>query len=301
VFLLKISVFNPLYYNWILALIACVLLFRISACAPVPHQTETKNQHATPEGPTTPRPQSTTIKLATTTSVDNSGLLNYLLPFFKEKTRIQVDVIAVGSGAALEMARNGDVDIVLVHAPSAEEEFVAQGHGVARHYVAQNEYVIVGPKADPAGIGESTTAAEAFGKIIDSGCKFVSRGENSGTHKKELSVWESMEVTPKGEWYIEAGQGMGAVLMMAGELEAYTLTDTGTFYSMEDDLDLVILLSGDPTLINIYSIIPLNPDVHPDLKHQEAMVLVNWITSPEAIDLINGFEVNGHALFEVLK
>ncbi|MFH1675400.1 MAG: substrate-binding domain-containing protein [bacterium] len=177
----------------------------------------------------------TVIKLATTTSVDNSGLLGYLLPVFKEKTGIGVDVIAVGTGAALELGKKGDVDIVLVHAPDAEEEFIAGGFGVARHYIAQNEFVIVGPESDPAGIKGTPTAAEAFGKIRDSGKKFISRGDDSGTHKKELSVWKSMNVTPEGEWYIEAGQGMGAVLIMANETEAYTLTDTGTFYSMGDD------------------------------------------------------------------
>ena len=286
---------------WIFALLSILFLSGIFACAPAEKETETPDGSAPPEAPASPEAQGATIKLATTTSVDNSGLLAYLLPIFKEETGIQVDVIAVGTGAALELGRKGDVDVVLVHAPEAEEEFIAQGYGVAHHYICQNEFVIVGSESDPAGIRGATTAADAFALIRDSNSKFISRGDDSGTHKMEKSIWASMNVTPEGEWYIEAGQGMGAVLTMANEMQVYTLTDTGTFYSMEDNLDLVILLSGDPALLNIYSIIPLNPGVHPDLKHDEAMRLVNWITSQEAVDLINGFEVNGHVLFAVAK
>jgi tungstate transport system substrate-binding protein len=257
-----------------------------------------------PESPESPAPEpveSASIKLATTTSCDNSGLLAYLLPVFKEETGIQVDVIAVGTGAALEMGKNGDVDIVLVHAPESEEEFINEGYGVERYYVAQNEFVIVGPESDPAGIGEISIAADAFLKFMDTETTFVSRGDNSGTHKREMSIWDLAGVTPEGAWYVEAGQGMGAVLTMTDEMEAYTLTDTGTFYSMIDDLDLVILLSGDEALENIYSIIPLSREMHPDLKHDEAMVLVEWLTSDEAAEMINTFEVNGHVLFSVVK
>ena len=240
-----------------------------------------------------------TIKLATTTSLDNSGLLGYLLPIFTGETGIAVDVIAVGTGAAIELGKAGDVDVVLVHAPAAEEQFIEDGYGVARHYICQNEFVIVGHEADPVGIANADGVVQALEMIRDAEAPFVSRGDESGTHKREQSLWAAAEITPEGEWYISAGQGMGAVLTMSSEMQAYTLTDTGTFYSMEDNLDLVVLVSGDELLENIYSIIPLNPELHPDLKHDEVGVLVNWITSPEAADLINEFKVNGHVLFEV--
>ncbi len=243
--------------------------------------------------------QNVVIKLATTTSVDNSGLLNHLLPVFTAETGIEVDVIAVGTGAALEMGRKGDVDIVLVHAPEAEQEFIDEGFGLARHYVAQNEFVIVGPGSDPLGIRNVRTAEEAFSLFLSGDLQFISRGDNSGTHKKELSIWELVGETPEGDWYIESGQGMGAVLTIADQMEAYTLTDSGTYYSMVNHLDLVLLLLGDPALENIYSIIPLNPELHPDLLHDEAMELVNWITGPTSIDLINDYEVNTHRLFNV--
>jgi tungstate transport system substrate-binding protein len=209
-----------------------------------------------------------TIKLATTTSVDNSGLLGYILPVFTESTGIDVDVIAVGTGRALELGKAGDVDLVLVHSPQAEEEFIAGGYGVGRHYVAQNEFVIVGPETDPADLHSMNSAAEAFSDIMGAEATFVSRGDDSGTHKREKEIWERMGVKPEGKWYVEAGQGMGAVLTMANEMQGYTLTDTGTFYSMEDNLDLVILFSGDPVLDNIYSVIPLSPELHPDRPFQ---------------------------------
>ena len=240
-----------------------------------------------------------TIKLATTTSCDNSGLLEHLLPVFTDATGISVEVIAVGTGAALELGRAGDVDIILVHSPEDEAEFIAGGFGLDRHYVAQNEFVVVGPESDPGDVKSITSAAEAFSNILGAEARFISRGDNSGTHKRELQVWESMGFTPEGEWYIESGQGMGAVLTMASEMQAYTLTDTGTFYAMSGNLDLVICFSGDPILENIYSIIPLNPEIHPDLKHSEAMELVDWITGDEAAEMIGDFRINGEVLFRV--
>lgn len=259
-------------------------------------QTDTSGQIETAVSETG---EATTIKLATTTSLDNSGLLGYLLPIFTDETNIAVDVIAVGTGRALELGRAGDVDVILVHAPEAEQVFIDEGYGLNRHYICQNEFVIVGPEADPAGLTDAEGIVEALEILMGTETDFVSRGDDSGTHKRELSLWEAAGLTPEGDWYIEAGQGMGAVLTMASEMLAYTLTDTGTFYAMEDNLDLVVLVSGDELLENVYSIIPLNPEIQPDLKHDEVAVLVDWITSEETGELIGGFEVNGHVLFEV--
>jgi tungstate transport system substrate-binding protein len=243
--------------------------------------------------------ESEKIILATTTSVDNTGLLGYLLPVFRGETGIEVDAVAVGTGAALQLARDGNADIVLVHDREAEEQFIAEGHGLSRHYVAQNEFVIIGPEDDQADASSAETAADAFAKIMETESRFVSRGDNSGTHMRELSIWERAGLEPGGEWYVEAGQGMGAATTVANEMGAYTLIDTGTFYSMEDSIDLVMLFSGDPILVNVYSIIPLNPEMHPDLHLEEAQRFMEWLTSPETGELIEGFKVNGHTLFHV--
>jgi len=281
---------NPILTG-LLALLTA--LYGAACAAPHPQRTEST------ETGQSQRAETVTIRLATTTSVDNSGLLGHLLPRFTEETGIGVDVIAVGTGRALELARAGNVDIILVHDPEAEEKFVSEGYGAERRYVARNEFVIVGPESDPAEVHAMNSAQEAFSNIMGAQARFISRGDNSGTHMRELSIWNSMGVTPQGEWYVEAGQGMGAVLTMADEMRAYTLTDTGTFYAMADNLDLVVLFSSDPILDNIYSIILLNPVIRPNLKHAEAMKLADWITGPEAIEMINGFEVNGHRLFRV--
>jgi tungstate transport system substrate-binding protein len=279
----------------VFSLIAMTLvtgLMAYSTASPVLIQKQADDQ-------TAESPELVTIKLATTTSVDNSGLLAYLLPIFTGETNIGVDVIAVGTGRALELGQAGDVDVVLVHDQEAEEEFIAEGYGLERHYVAENEFVIVGPESDPAGIKDLPSVTDAFKAIMDTETIFVSRGDESGTHKREQALWAEAELTPEGEWYVQAGQGMGAVLTMTDEMQGYTLTDTGTFYSMEDNLDLVILYSGDELLKNIYSIIPLNPDLYPDLHHDEVAIFIDWLTGPEGRELIGGFEVNGHVLFEV--
>lgn len=242
---------------------------------------------------------SVTIKLATTTSLDNSGLLAQILPVFTGETGIEVDIIAVGTGKALELGRAGDVDVLLVHAPDAEEEFISEGYGLDRYYVARNEFVIVGPEADPAGVDESSGTVDAIGRIHDQEAVFISRGDQSGTHKRELKIWDEAGLEPEGAWYIEVGQGMGAVLTMASELKGYALSDIGTFYSMEDHLDLVILHTGDELLENIYSVIPLNADLFPDLKHEQVTELIEWLTGPVCGNLINRYEVNGHRLFAV--
>ena len=238
-----------------------------------------------------------TLRLATTTSTDNSGLLRALLPDFESKTGIRVQVIAVGTGKALRMGRDGDVDVVLVHARSAEERFVADGNGVTRYPVMHNDFVIVGPADDEAGVSGEKDVASALKRIAAAKARFVSRGDDSGTHKKELSLWQSASIEPQGRWYLEAGQGMGKVLQMASELQGYTLSDRGTWLAMRDKLDLKILLQGDKRLFNPYGIIAVNPAKHPDVNYHGAMQLIEWFTSVATQQRIAAFRVAGEQLF----
>jgi tungstate transport system substrate-binding protein len=237
------------------------------------------------------------IRMATTTSTDNSGLLAVLLPPFEGKYGLKVDVIAVGTGKALKLGENGDVDIVLVHAREAEDEFVEKGFGVNRRDVMYNDFIIVGPSDDPANVSKISNAAEALSLITASGTEFISRGDDSGTHKKEKELWKDAGIEPKGKWYVEAGQGMGAVLQMADEKQAYTLTDRGTWLAYAAKLELKVLLEGDARLFNPYGIIAVNPALHPHVKYMESMLLIAWFTSPEGQKIIGGFKVNDQALF----
>ena len=249
--------------------------------------------------------ESRRIRLATTTSTENSGLLAVLLPSFEEKTGISVDVIAVGTGKALRLGEAGDVDCVLVHARAAEDAFVNAGYGVNRRDVMHNDFVILGPPSDPVGVKSAGSAAEALRLIDQSGSSqgrrgttaFVSRGDDSGTHKKELQLWSGAGVTPRGTWYKEAGQGMGAVLTLASELGAYSMADRGTFISMRDQLLLVIVNEGDPGLFNPYGIIVVNPALHPHVNYMDAMLLVAWVTSVGGQEIIGAFVKNGEILF----
>ncbi len=228
------------------------------------------------------------LKLSTTTSTENSGLLYELLPPFEKQFNVKVDVISVGTGKALELGKNGDADVVLVHARDLEDQFVADGYGVNRRDVMHNDFVIIGPGADPAGINKAKTAAEALKSIAKKKASFVSRGDKSGTHNKELSIWQEAKVKPSGSWYIESGRGMGEVLIMAHEKGAYTLTDRGTYlaFQKEGKIDLPILFEGDPTLFNPYGIIAVNPDRHPSVNYIMAMALIGWVTSPEGQRII---------------
>lgn len=246
-------------------------------------------KQATPENPR--------IKLATTTSTDNSGLLGYLLPEFTADTGYKVDVIAVGTGAALELGEKGDVDVVLVHARAKEDAFVADGYGVNRKDVMHNDFVILGPADDPAGLGSAGSAAEALKKIADAGEDFVSRGDNSGTHFKEQELWQASGVVPEGRWYKEAGQGMGAVITMTNDMLGYTLADRGTCIAMRDSIDLKVVFDGDPIMFNPYGIIAVNPALHPHVNHDGAMALVNWIVSERGQKLIESFRKGGDQLF----
>ncbi len=238
------------------------------------------------------------LRLATTTSTENSGLLAELLPRFTEDTGIPVHVIAVGTGKALRLGQDGDVDVVLVHAPAAERAFVDAGYGEKRFPVMHNDFVIVGPPADPAGVAGAGNAVEALQRIARSGRLFVSRGDNSGTHKKELALWKEAGVTPQGKGYREVGQGMGKVLQMADQLQAYTLTDRGTWLAYAGRLDLKILHQGDPSLYNPYGIIAVSRKRYPDINHQAAQRLIDWITDPQrGQKLIGAFRLKGQQLF----
>lgn len=238
-----------------------------------------------------------TIRLATTTSTENSGLLKALLPQFERDTGYKVHVIAVGTGKALRMGRDGDVDVMLVHAPAAEHKFVADGHGVERRDVMYNDFVIVGPRSDPAGIRDIPDAAVAFARIAAQRAPFVSRGDDSGTHKKELALWDAAGVKPTGTWYREAGQGMEQILHMAGEFDGYTLTDRGTWLAIHKKLTLDLLVQGDVRLFNPYGVVAVNPARYPDTNHAGAMALINWLISPNGRSLIGKFKINGESLF----
>lgn len=237
------------------------------------------------------------LRLATTTSTENSDLLAELLPVFTKQTGIHIDVIAVGTGKALQIARNGDADVVMVHARQAEDVFIAEGFGVNRRDVMENDFIIIGPTNDPADIKNKQNTVTAIKSIAQSHSGFISRGDNSGTHKKELSIWKHTNIQPTGSWYKEAGQGMGKVLLMANELNAYTLTDRGTWLAYQDKLSLNVLNEGGVLLKNPYGIIAVNPALHNDIQYLKAMSFIAWITSPTGQTLINRFQKNGQQLF----
>ncbi|NLX62891.1 MAG: solute-binding protein [Tissierellia bacterium] len=241
------------------------------------------------------------IILATTTSTQDSGLLDYLLPVFEEKYGITVDVVAVGTGKALEMGRNGEADILLVHAKASEEEFVAEGHGLERRDVMYNDFVLVGPAEDSLALKENypNNILGALAAISENQATFVSRGDDSGTHKKELSIWEEAGIEPAGDWYLEAGAGMGDVLKMADEMQGYTLTDRATYLNMRDVLELEIVVEGDENLFNQYGIIPVNPEKNDQINAEGAQKLFEWFLSDEAQNLIGeyGVEEFGQPLF----
>lgn len=237
--------------------------------------------------------------MSTTTSTENSGLLTALLPPFEQAFNVKVDVVSVGTGKAIELGVNGDVDVVFVHAREAEDKFVADGGGVNRRDVMYNDFVILGPEHDPAGVKQAKDAAEALKKIADAQAVFISRGDKSGTHIKELELWKKNGVTPQGTWYLEAGQGMGAVLTMANDKQAYTLSDRGTYLAFTKKTSLKIVSQGDPALYNPYGIIAVNPAKFPKANYVKAMALIGWVTSPEGQAIIREFgkETFGEPLF----
>lgn len=237
------------------------------------------------------------LRMSTTTSTENSGLLAVLLPPFEKKFGCKVDVVAVGTGKALKLGEAGDVDVVFVHARELEDRFVAQGFGVDRRDVMYNDFVVLGPPGDPARVGGSATAADAFRAIASNRAVFVSRGDESGTHQKEKEIWRGTGISPKGGWYVEAGQGMGEVIHMATEKRAYTLSDRGTYIAYRAKTDLVVAHQGDESLRNPYGIIAVNPRRHPHVKDELARKLVAFVTGPEGQAIIAGFKVGGEQLF----
>ncbi len=245
--------------------------------------------------------QSDKILLATTTSTRDAGLLDSLLPLFEQRTRLHVKVIAVGSGQALEMGRRGDADVVLSHAPEAERTLTDSGYFVRRRLVMHNDFLVVGPSADAAGLRGLSDAVAAFKRIAEHQAPFVSRGDRSGTHQRELSLWKEAGITPAppGGWYIESGQGMGATLQLAGEKGAYTLTDRATYLAWRDKIRLVPMVEGDPELYNVYHVLELNPKNAPRINVQGGTALADFFVAPETQALIGRFGLSrfGQSLF----
>ena len=240
------------------------------------------------------------IIVQSTTSTQNSGLFEHILPMFTDKTGIDVRVVAVGTGQALKNAENGDGDVVLVHSKPDEEKFVAEGWGVKRQDVMYNDFVIVGPAADPANIAGLKDAAEAFKKIAAAQAPFASRGDDSGTNKAELKLWQDAGIDTKpasGQWYLETGSGMGATLNTAVGKQAYTLTDRGTWLSFANKGDFKVLLEGDPELFNQYGVILVNPAKHPNVKAKEGQAFIDWLTGAEGQAAIAGYKIGGEQLF----
>ena len=240
------------------------------------------------------------IIVQSTTSTEQSGLFGHLLPLFQDKTGIEVRVVAVGTGQAIKNARNGDGDVLFVHAKPDEEQFVADGEGVKRFDVMYNDFVIVGPKADPAGVAGMTDVTAALQKIAAAGAPFASRGDDSGTHKAELKLWQAAGVDAKaasGTWYRETGSGMGPTLNTAAGMNAYTLTDRGTWLSFQNRGDLDVLVQGDAKLSNQYGVILVNPEKHPNVKADLGQQFVDWLISPEGQKAIAEYKIGGEQLF----
>ena len=237
------------------------------------------------------------ITVASTTSTENSGLFGHILPIFQAETGIEVRVIAQGTGQALETGRRGDADVVFVHARAQEEKFVAEGWGVQRFDVMYNDFVIVGPAEDPAGLKGAAGAADAMAKIAASGASFASRGDDSGTHTAEKNLWKAAGIEPAGAWYLSTGSGMGATLNTAAQVPAYALTDRGTWLSFQNRGPLEIVFEGDAVLFNPYGIMLVNPAKHPSVKAAEGQAFIDWITSDAGRAAIASFKVGGEQLF----
>jgi tungstate transport system substrate-binding protein len=237
------------------------------------------------------------IRMSTTTSTENSGLLTYLMPAFEAKTGTKVNIIAVGTGKALELGKNGDVDVCLVHARKLEDQFVADGWGIDRRDVMYNDFIIVGPASDPAHVKGMADVLRAFKKIAEANVRFISRGDNSGTDVMEKAYWKETGTKPQGDNYVSSGLGMGEVLNMAAEMNAYTLTDRATYGAYKAKTGLAILVQGDKRMFNPYGIIAVNPAKHEGINYKGAKMLIDWITSPEGQARIASFKPDGEQLF----
>ncbi len=260
-------------------------------------------------GPASVQAQDKVITLSTTTSTEASGLLDYLLPEFKKDTGITVRVMSKGTGAALRDGMDGNADVVFVHDESREEQFVREGYGTKRYYVMYNDFIIVGPDSDPAGIKDAQDVTEAFRKIASAGAPFVSRGDDSGTHAREKQLWEATglaltdaKAPAKGEgWYFSIGQGMGAALLVAEEKQGYVLSDRGTYlnykFGRQEGYDLIIVYEGGDMLQNPYGVIPVNPEKHPHVKYDLARTFAEWLVSDRGQEVIGSYQLHGQPLF----
>jgi len=276
-----------------LAVVATIGMLLLSACRPV---------QAPAPAPAAPAADTggERLILATTTSTQDSGLLDYLLPLFEQEANVKVDVIAVGSGQALKLGEDGNADVLLVHSPASEAKFMEAGHGTRREDVMYNDFVIVGPASDPAGITGMTDAAAAFQQIAAAAAPFISRGDDSGTHSKEKSIWAKAAIEPAGDWYISAGQGMGAVLNMASEQQAYTLSDRATYLARQKEgTDLELLVEGDKALFNPYGVITVDPAKNPNINADMANQFTDWIIAVPTQEKIGQFGMAdfGQSLF----
>jgi tungstate transport system substrate-binding protein len=289
---------------FVLGVLLATLLV-LSSCSPAatPMPTTIPTTQAPTVAPTmAAAPANPDLILATTTSTQDSGLLDVLIPLFEQQTGYKVKVVAVGTGAALKMGQEGNADVLLVHAPSSEKTYMDGGDGKDRLLVMHNDFIIVGPAADPAGIKGSASAVDAFKKIATTGPTFISRGDQSGTNTKELALWKTAGLDPAGQqpaWYVESGQGMGATLTIASEKGAYTLTDRATYLANKANLQLDLLLEKDNSLLNVYHVITVNPVKWPKVNYDGAIAFAKWITDPATQDVIGKFGVDkyGQQLF----
>ena len=284
---------------FLLTLFALVL----TACGPsAPISAPATEALAPTEPPAPAAPENPNLILATTTSTQDSGLLDVLVPMFQEQTGYTVQTVAVGTGAALAMGQEGNADVLLVHAPASELPLMESGDCKDRMLIMHNDFVIVGPAADPAGIKGNAITADAFALVAESESTFISRGDDSGTNKKELSIWTDTDYDPNADkpaWYVESGQGMGATLTIASEKEAYTLTDRATYLANKENLDLEILVEGDAVLLNVYHVMTVNPEKWPDTNYDGALAFANFMTDPTTQKVIGEFGVDkfGQPLF----
>lgn len=298
------------HLKWLMLILTLSMLIVLGACSSgsQPEQSTAPAEQPATETPAeeekqeeqAAEPEIKDVILSTTTSTQDSGLLDVLIPIFEEQTGYNVKTIAVGTGQALAMGENGEADVLLTHAPDAEKEIEDKGAVINRKRVMYNDFVIVGPIADPAGV-QGLTVEEGFQKIAETGALFVSRGDDSGTHKKELSIWKDAQVSVEGDldWYIESGQGMGNTLQIASEREGYTLTDRATYLALKDNLNLDILIEGDESLLNIYHVMQVNPELNDMINSAGAEAFVEFMIAPETQEIIGSFGVDeyGQNLF----
>ena len=295
---MKKNILFPLLLIFILILSACGNPEKTAATEAPIIVTEAPATEAPTEVPAAPA--NPNLILATTTSTQDSGLLDVLIPLFEEQTGYIVQTVAVGSGEAMKMGEEGNADVLLVHAPPSEVTFMDSGFGTNRFLVMHNDFIIVGPADDPAGIRGLTSAAEAFKSIYKAGVQFITRGDDSGTHKKELALWKSAELDPAGQaWYVETGQGMGASMIVASEKAAYILTDRATYLANKENYQLEILVEGDTSLLNVYHVITVNTEKWPKANYDAALAFANFMIDSATQEVIGkfGLEEFGQPLF----